>query len=164
MNYCLRALLIFTIASFSSVSCMQAADLDIKEPNLAPDFKLRDLEQNIFTLSDYKDRHPVLLFFWTTWCPFCRKELKLLKQMYPELVNNGLQVLAINVGEPAYKVANFVTSYQLNYKVLLDKDTNVTYSFDVLGVPTYVLVGEKGKITFISHTFPKDKYKDLIQR
>jgi peroxiredoxin len=84
--------------------------------------------------------------------------------MYPELVNNGLQVLAINVGEPAYKVANFVTSYQLNYKVLLDKDTNVTYSFDVLGVPTYVLVGEKGKITFISHTFPKDKYKDLIQR
>lgn len=164
MSYYLKPLLIFMLISFLSIACMQAQEQDTQGLNLAPDFKLLDLGQNAHTLSDYKNKQPVILFFWTTWCPFCRKELKLLKQMYPELVNNGLEVLAINIGEPAYKVANFVTSYQLNYKVLLDKDTNVTYSFDVLGVPTYVLVGKKGNIVFIGHTFPKDNYKDLIQK
>jgi len=164
MSYYLKALLIFTIVSFSSAACMQAQDLDIKEPNLAPDFKLWDLNQNTFTLSSYKGKQAVLLFFWTTWCPFCRSELKLLNQMYPELVNDGLEVSAINVGEHVYKVVNFIRSYQLNYRVLLDTDTKVAHSFEVLGVPTYVLVGKKGNIVFTGHTFPKDTYKDLIQK
>jgi len=152
------------LISFLSIAYMQAQEQDTQGLNLAPDFKLLDLGQNAHTLSDYKNKQPVILFFWTTWCPFCRSELKLLNQKYPELLKDGLELLAINVGERAYKVDNFVKSYKLTCKILLDENTTVADAYDVLGVPTYVLVGKKGNIVFIGHTFPKDNYKDLIQK
>ena len=162
MNCYLKPLLMFMLISFLSASCMQAQEQSAKELDSAPDFRLLDLNQNTVLLSTYKDKQPVFLFFWTTWCPFCRKELKLLNQMHAELVKDGLEVLAINVGERPYKVANFVSSYQLTYKVLLDQDTNVASAYEVLGVPTYVLVNKKGVIRLTSHSFPKEKYKNLI--
>ena len=164
MSYYLKPLLIFMLISFLSIAYMQAQEQDTQGLNLAPDFKLLDLGQNAHTLSDYKNKQPVILFFWTTWCPFCRSELKLLNQKYPELLKDGLELLAINVGERAYKVDNFVKSYKLTCKILLDENTTVADAYDVLGVPTYVLVGKKGNIVFIGHTFPKDNYKDLIQK
>jgi peroxiredoxin len=88
----------------------------------------------------------------------------LLNQKYPELLKDGLGLLAINVGERAYKVDNFVKSYKLTYKILLDEDTTVADAYEVLGVPTYVLINKKGNISFVSHSFPEDKYKDLIQK
>lgn len=136
-----------------------------KEPlSSAPDFKLTDLDKNIITLSNYRNKQPVILFFWTTWCPFCRKELKILNNMYPELLKEGLEVLAINVGEYTYKVENFAKTYKLTYKVLLDKDTTVTESYGILGVPTYILIDKQGNIRFKVNAFPKEEYKNLISQ
>lgn len=128
----------------------------------APDFKLQDIHGDRITLSSYKDKQSVILFFWTTWCPYCREALRLLNDMYAELVKDGLEVLAINIGEPSYKVDNFVKSYQLNYRVLLDKYTTVAYAYDLLGVPTYVFIDKNGYIYFKGNSFPKERYKDLI--
>lgn len=128
----------------------------------AADFKLSDINNNTVTLSSYRDKQPVFLFFWTTWCPFCRKELKLLSDKYAQLVKDGFALLAINVGEPAYKVDNFIKKYSLAFEVLLDKDAKVAYTYDILGVPTYVLVDKKGYIVFEGNRFPQENYKDLI--
>ena len=113
---------------------------------MAPDFKLRDIYQNTFTLSEYRGRQPVLLFFWATWCPFCQKELSVLKQEYAGLAEGGLEVLAIDVGERPSTVEDFVKSYYLNYQVLLDRDTSVANSFRIVGIPVYVLVDKQGFI------------------
>lgn len=135
-----------------------------QEKKLAPDFTLQDLDQNAFTLSSYKNKQPVILFFWTTWCPFCRQELKALKEDYPGLVKEGLTLVAINAGESAAKVGDFVKSYNLPFRVLLDRDKSVTGAFEVFGVPTYVLVDKKGYIRLIEHSFPKEKYKSIISQ
>lgn len=160
-NYA-KAIFLFLLVSFFSVSCMQANEPPVRETSLAPDFSLQDLSQNTFNLSSYKDRQPVILFFWTTWCPFCRKELKALKELYPQLQKEGLELFSIAVGEPNYKVENFAESYALNFKVLIDRDTNVAEAYDILGVPTYVLIDKKGRIVFRTNYFPKEKYKELI--
>jgi peroxiredoxin len=128
------------------------------------DFKLKDLAGNTFTLSTYKDKYPVVLFFWTTWCPFCRQGLKKLNDNYAELKKEGWQILAIDVGEPLYRVDNFVKNYFLNFDVLLDKDTLVAGAYNILGVPTYVLVDKKGYVVFQDNYFPYEAYKRLISK
>jgi len=128
----------------------------------APDFKLNSLNQEEITLSSYKDKKPVLLIFWTTWCPFCRTQLKLLNKKYPELAADNLEILAINVGEPYQKVESFAKSYALLYRVLLDPDSQAARSYRILGVPTYFLINKSGFIVFQDTYFPEDEYKNLI--
>lgn len=132
------------------------------EPKLAPDFSLLNIYQDEYILSTYRDKQPVLLFFWTTWCPFCAKELRLLNQSYAGMVDDGVEVLAVNVGELPDTVENFVNSYLLSYPVLTDKDTRVALSYGIVGVPAYVLIDRKGYIVFQENYLPKKEYKDLI--
>jgi peroxiredoxin len=130
----------------------------------APDFKLDDLEKNTITLSSYKDKKPVLVIFWTTWCPFCRTQLKILNKKYTDLVADNLEILAINVGEPYLKVESFAKSYDLLYSVLLDPDSQAARSFRILGVPTYFLINKSGYVVFQDSYFPEEEYKGLLAK
>ncbi len=157
-----KAFLIVLSLMLAKSILFAAQPLQTRNYDLATEFKLSDLENKEFSLSSLKGK-PVILFFWTTWCPFCRKELKTLKDKYPQLVKDGWELFAIDVAEPAYKVDSFIKSYSLNFKVLLDKDTAVVDSYDILGVPTYVLIDKKGQVVFKDHYFPQATYKDLIK-
>jgi peroxiredoxin len=161
MKKILQFFFIVFLLSLFAVSCMQAKEPEAKTGGLAADFKLEDLSQNTFSLSSYRDKQPVVLFFWTTWCPYCRTELKNLNEIYPQLRKDGWELLAINVGEPAYKVDNFVQGKGLTFKVLLDKDTAVADAYGLMGVPTYFFVDKKGNIILRENYFPLAKYKEL---
>ena len=129
---------------------------------MAPDFTLYDIYQNPYVLSSYKDKQPVLLLFWATWCPFCRKELKVLNGMYSSLAADEIEVLSINVGEEPGTVEDFVKNYNLVYRVLLDRDNRVAGLYGLIGIPTYVLINKKGEIVFKDNYAPTLEYKDLL--
>ncbi|HNX81091.1 MAG TPA: TlpA disulfide reductase family protein [Candidatus Omnitrophota bacterium] len=133
---------------------------DIK-PYQASDFTLQDINQDMFSLSALQGKKPVLLFFWTTWCPFCQKELQIMSDMYPKLYKDGLEVWSIDVGEMPDKVRDTVSSLHLSFRVLLDKDSAVSNSFKLIGVPTYVLVDQNGQVIFQDNFLPSD-YKDRL--
>jgi peroxiredoxin len=128
----------------------------------APNFKLKDTNDVWFSLSDYRDKKPVLLFFWTTWCPYCRDEMKQLTEKYFRLAEKGMKVLSINVGESTAKVQGFIKNKNLPFTVLLDQDTNVSAAYNLVGIPTFVLINEKGKVVFVNNYFPYDSYGDLL--
>ncbi len=129
----------------------------------APDFRLQDLSQNSVALSSYQGRHPVLLLFWATWCPYCRQELARMNQKYRELAKDGLVFLAVDVREAAEKVNIFMQSHNLTFRVLLDTDTRVAEAYGLVGIPTYVLIGKKGSVLFKDNAFPQ-QYQELISR
>ena len=132
-----------------------------KTGELAVNFSILDLEGKPVSPFDYKDK-PVILFFWTTWCPFCRAELRELQNIYPELVKEGWGLFAINIGESGYKIDNFLKRYFISFQVLLDTDANVAKAYKIIGVPTYILIDKKGYIVFKDNYFPKNTYKKLI--
>ncbi len=138
-----------------------AEPLQTKTPELAPNFTLLDLENKGFSLSDFKGK-PIILFFWTTWCPHCRRGLKQLNALHPELLQNGVEVVAINIEEPLDKVQEFIKSYSFSYRVLLDTDAKVAQAYGILGVPTYCLINKEGQAVFSGWSFPQKEYKDLI--
>lgn len=117
----------------------------------APDFSLKDLQGNSFKLSNYRGK-PVLIFFGTTWCPSCRSELSVYKEIFQTYTKRGMEVAYINIMEPRAKVMKFAKANALPFKVILDENGDVATSYSVIGVPTLVLIGKEGKIISITHS------------
>jgi len=127
------------------------------------DFSLWDLRQNLVSLSDYRGKYPVILFFWTTWCPYCREELLGLNERNPQLVEEGWQVFAIDVGESERRVRGYLENSPLILRVLLDEDRQASRSFKVIGVPTFIFLGKEAEILFKGHSFPEHDYREFIK-
>lgn len=128
----------------------------------APEFSLQDTRDNTVSLSSYQRGQPLILFFWTTWCPYCRTELQLLNKRYPRFKEEGMEVLAINTGELPGEVEEVVRRYGLSYKVLLDTDMEVAQKYDVFGVPTYILIGKDGDIVYSGSYLAEGKLKKAL--
>lgn len=127
----------------------------------APDFSLKDLQGKTFTLSKYSGK-PVLLFFGATWCPSCRAEIPAYKEIYATYSPKGLVVVYINIGESAKRVTRFTETNSLPYRVLLDEDENVANNYDIVGVPTLVLIDKDRNIFSISHRISDLPLKKLF--
>jgi peroxiredoxin len=117
---------------------------------IAPDFSLKDLQGKTFKLSKYSGK-PVLLFFGTTWCSYCRAEIPAYKKIYATYSPKGLEVVYINIGESVKRVAPFAKTNSLTYKVLIDEDGNVADNYGIIGVPTLILIDKEGYIAKMSH-------------
>jgi len=117
----------------------------------APDFSLTDLNGKTFKLSAKRGK-TVLLFFGTTWCPACRQQFPLCKEIYNKYNSRGLEFVYINIMEPRGKVARFVQANALPFRILLDDNANVANTYEVIGVPTFVLINKDGKIFKKSHS------------
>ena len=116
----------------------------------APDFSLTSLSGKEVKLSDLKGQ-VVVLDFWASWCPPCRESLPHLGKLYGEN-EDGVKVLAVNMGEDADAARSFVQSQNLSdLTVLLDKDKSVAQKYGISSIPTTVIIGPDGKVqeTFV---------------
>ena len=111
--------------------------------NLA-DFKLSDLDGKPWTL---KEQHGkvVLLNFWATWCPPCRKEMPDLEKLYQQFKDQGLVILAIS-DEDASKVLPFIAQQKVTYPILLDPGRKVNELFQIQGIPKTFVYDRNGKL------------------
>jgi peroxiredoxin len=126
----------------------------------ATNFTLDDLDNHKVTLKDFKGK-PLILFFWTTWCPYCRRAMAQLSKTYLEIKANNIELLAINIEESEEKIKRFLRPYTIEFKVLQDSDASVAYIYDIIGIPTYILIDREFNIIFEDNYFPRE-YKDLL--
>ncbi len=108
------------------------------------DFTLTDLQGKNWHLRDLQGK-VVLVNFWATWCPPCRKEMPDLDSLYNKYKDQGFVVLAISDEETA-KVAPFIAEHKISYPVLLDPGDKVTNDFVVQGIPKTFVYGRSGKM------------------
>ncbi|HLZ14026.1 MAG TPA: TlpA disulfide reductase family protein [Candidatus Acidoferrum sp.] len=107
-------------------------------------FMLSDLQGKTWTLRELKG-NVVLVNFWATWCPPCRKEMPDLEKLYREFAAKGLVVLAIS-DEDEGKVRPFIGMGRFSYPVLLDPGRKVNGEFVVEGIPKSFLYDRDGKL------------------
>lgn len=154
------ALLVFFPANYSLGQFIPNAPF--KAANVyAPDFSLKNLQGKVFKLSNQRGK-PVLIFFGTTWCPSCRGELAPYKEIYDTYTKRGMEVTYINIMEPRGKVAAFAKNNALVFNILLDESGDVASSYNVVGVPTMVLIDKEGKIVKITHSTADLSLKKLF--
>ena len=113
---------------------------------LAPDFHLRNLQSNTeHALSDYRGK-VVYLDFWASWCGPCRQSLPALDELQREVGSEQFEVVAINLDANRDDALAFLQQYPVSYTVLTDKTGRTSRSYDLVGLPSSVLVDKNGII------------------
>jgi len=142
-----------------------------------PNFSLVDLEGNPVQLADLRGR-AVVLNFWATWCPPCRREMPLLDAFHREFASRGLTVVGLDVGEPLGVVKPFVRSMGVDYPIWLDgpdsgrgSDSTVAVHqrFGGVGLPTTAFIDRDGVVRDthvgeLNRAILEDRARELLAR
>lgn len=115
---------------------------DAKRQNA--DFTLTDLQGKSWHFRDLRGK-VVLVNFWATWCPPCRKEMPDLQALYDKYKDQGFVVLAIS-DEESGKVAPFIAQQKIGYPVMIDPGGTVHKLYEVEGIPKSFVYDRDGKL------------------
>jgi thiol-disulfide isomerase/thioredoxin len=118
---------------------------DQSEHPLAPTFSLVDLKGKNLSSADYSGK-VVLVNFWATWCPPCRKEIPKLIELQDQYGRQGFQVIGIVVNDTKDAVNEFFKMVRPNYPVaMITQDMRRKFD-DLTGVPSSWLIGRDGRV------------------
>jgi thiol-disulfide isomerase/thioredoxin len=120
---------------------------EVQKPPTYSDFSLSALDGSVVTLSQFEGKMPVLLVFGATWCPSCKEEIPLLKQVHKEF-SGRIKLLYVDVQESQQKVAAYVEEHKIPYTVLLDINGDVARDYGVNGIPLNIVADINGDIVF----------------
>jgi len=121
----------------------------ISKPQPAPALSLPDLDGKLHDLGDLKGK-VVLVNFWATWCPPCRREMPSLERLRSRLGDKGLAIIAVDVGEDADTVFSFTGQLDPapSFPMLLDRDSTAMQRWKVRGLPTTYVVNADGRVIY----------------
>lgn len=119
----------------------------VKEKQIAPDFTLKDEEGKTHKLSDYRGK-VVVLNFWATWCPPCRREMPSMERAHKRWTKEGIEIIAVNIGDDEDKIFAFTGEYDLSFTILMDPDSSMYKIYKVPGLPTTYVIDTEGYIIY----------------
>jgi len=117
----------------------------------APDFTATDANGANFRLSDYAGK-VVLLNFWASWCPPCKKEIPWFAEFQKEYGADGFAVIGVSIDEDGWKaVRPVMESLKVNYRMALGNDALTQKFGGVESLPESLLISPDGRI-WTKHT------------
>ena len=128
-----------------------SSTLPLTPTKTAPDFSLPDLEGNNHNLSEWKGK-VMVLNFWATWCPPCRKETPLFVELQEQYGAKGLQFIGVAI-DTKDKVQDFMDTFGVNYPMLIGANDAVkiseSYGNRLGGLPFTVVIDRNGQINYV---------------
>jgi peroxiredoxin len=130
---------------------------------LAPDFALADLDGKRRSLSDYRGK-VVMLNFWASWCGHCRSEIPALVAVYGDYKDQGLEIVAVSVGEDPTELKTFVQENGMTFTVLADSLTATMAPYQLRSVPTSYFLDAQGVIREVYNgAIPEDVLRETVK-
>lgn len=111
----------------------------------APDFTLESIHGGNIALSDYRGEKPVILDFFATWCPNCRRDMPRLSKWYEEY-KDQVEVIGINLQEREGVVNNYIKNANISFPIALDPKAEAARSYGVRFTNYHVLIDKAGNI------------------
>jgi len=131
----------------------------------APDFTLKSQGGQNLRLSDLRGE-VVMINFWASWCGPCRQEMPLLDQLYAQYKPMGFTILGVNVEEDSQKAQELLKSVSVSFPVLFDNQSKVSKLYDVVAMPSTILVDRDGNMRYVQHGYKpgyEQEYQDQIR-
>jgi peroxiredoxin len=129
----------------------------------APAFSLPDLSGHTVSLSDFGGK-VVILDFWATWCPPCKREIPDFISLQNEYGPKGLQVVGVALDE-ADKVRAFAKANGMNYPVAIGNDNVAAAYGGISGIPTTYVLNRQGRIVARFEGYrPRDVFEQEIRK
>jgi peroxiredoxin len=113
----------------------------------APGFDLPDPKGQQIRLSDYAGK-PLIVNFWATWCPPCRAEMPSLQRAWEQVRGDGIELVAINVGESEGTIQRFLEQVSVDFPLPMDRDSEVVQAWPVRGLPTTFVIDPQGRLAY----------------
>jgi peroxiredoxin len=114
----------------------------------AQDFALPDLQGNQVSLSQFKGK-VVVLDFWATWCPPCRKEMPELQTLFEKYKDKDVQVIAVSTDDTTEPVEAFVKDNSISFLVLhgsRDEMRAIDQFYKITAIPRVLIIDREGVI------------------
>jgi peroxiredoxin len=118
----------------------------------APDFLMENAQGNEIRLSDFQGK-PVVLNFWTTWCPACVTETPHFENLYSEM-GDEIQILKVNLigsrGETREHAEAFMQERGYTLPLHFDTFGEGSQTFGVRRIPITFFITPDGYIAATS--------------
>lgn len=92
--------------------------------------------------------HVVYVDFWASWCTPCRQSFPWMKALESAYGHQGLSVVAIDLDHDQQDAQRFLRAFKPNFPVIFDPTGTLAQRFDVMGMPTSVIIDRQGKIRY----------------
>ena len=127
----------------------KAADAMVQKQS--PEFTLPDIDGVPHNIREWQG-DVIVLNFWATWCPPCRKETPLFVDLQEEWGSQGLQFVGVAIDE-INKVKEFMDTYGVNYPMLIGVDDAIeiskAYGNRFGALPYTVIIDRNGNIAHV---------------
>ena len=159
MNNLKQSMYALGMAALLAVSPIHA---DINNDGPAPDFALKSDSGENLRLSEFRGE-VVMINFWASWCGPCRQEMPLLDELYTQYQPMGFTILGVNVEEDSTKAKKMLGDSPVSFPVLFDNDSEVSKLYNVVAMPSTVLVDRSGNVRYL-HQGYKPGYEEAYQQ
>lgn len=128
---------------------LQLSLIPVKPRIAAPEMVLKDLNGQTIALSKLKGK-VVVVNFWATWCPPCRREFPSMERLRQQMAGKPLVILAVNEGEGVETIESFFSTLDLQpgFSTLLDEDGSAMSFWPVRGLPTTFIIDKRGRMAY----------------
>lgn len=128
---------------------LQSSIIPVKPRMAAPGMALNDLDGHKIDLAKLRGK-VVIVNFWATWCPPCRREFPSMERLRQKLANKPLVLLAVNEGEGVDTIEQFTSMLDLQpqFPILLDLEGDAMAFWPVRGLPTTFIIDKRGRMAY----------------
>ncbi|MCR4857456.1 MAG: alpha/beta fold hydrolase [Bacteroidales bacterium] len=143
----------------ATLTCLQAQvpDLDekyaaelLKPGTSAPDFKLQTPDGKTIQFSDFAKGKYVVIDFWASWCPDCRKDMPEVIRMYNKWHKMGVEFLGVSFDTDKQKWTDYIAQSGVPYTQVSEmkrmNQSEVAKAYGVRWIPSLYLIGPDGKV------------------
>jgi len=141
----------------------------VKVGTVAPDFMMKTPDGKTIQLSEYAKGKTVVLDFWASWCPDCRKDAPEVVRLYEKYHPNGIEFIGISMDTDVEAWKNAIKQFFINYPQVSElkkfKETDIAKAYGVKWIPSMVVVGPDGLVKLSTVMIDKvDKYLSELAR
>lgn len=124
-----------------------AAHAEVRIGQAVPAFDTTLLEDKRLPAAELKGK-AVLVVFWATWCPTCRKELPQLQKLYERHRSKGFEILALSIDAENIEVEEFWKDHGYRFPVAMRAPEHSKVFGAIKGPPTFFLIDRQGTLRF----------------
>ena len=134
--------------SLARQKAVEGARKNMVEGAEAPDFTLKDLAGNDFSLSSLRGKY-VVLDFWGSWCGWCIKGIPDMKKYYTKY-KDRMEIVGVDCRDTEEKWKAAVEKYELPWLHVRNTDeADITVKYGIQGYPTKIVVDPEGRVAKI---------------
>ena len=139
----------------------------IKPGALAPDFSMATPDGEKFQFSDFAKGKTVVLDFWASWCPDCRKDAPEVVRLYQTYKQKGVEFLGISMDTDVEAWKKAIALFGIEYPQVSElkkfKETDIAKAYGVKWIPSMVIVGPDGEVKLSTVVITKvDSYLNTL--